>query len=258
MPHLNELNDKWSREGLTVLAVTSEDKAKTEPWIAQNEARYGYAYDKGGKFARLCGVTGIPSSVLVDPSGKVVYFGNPGGVTNELVAKAVQGALKSPVYTLPRELSKVRALLAKDDVAGAIAEVKSVASKPNPPAEAEGLAESLQAMLASSLEAATELGGQGNWLECKRACERLAKAARGLPEEAAAKAKLSEIGRNPDAQKEIKAQMALERILAMPVRKEKEVEAMADSLQAFLKRNGGTYAARAAEAKLQDLKKAGQ
>ena len=72
MPHLNELAEKYEPEGLTVLGVTLEGKAPTEKWITEKGVKYGYAYDKGGKFQRAMGVAGIPHSILLDATGKIV------------------------------------------------------------------------------------------------------------------------------------------------------------------------------------------
>jgi hypothetical protein len=41
--------------------VTGEGKKDTEPWIESKGAKYAYAYDKGGAFARWFGVGGIPT-----------------------------------------------------------------------------------------------------------------------------------------------------------------------------------------------------
>jgi hypothetical protein len=258
VPHLNELHEKFDREGLTVLGITSESANQTDPWIKANSAHYGYAYDKGGRFSQRCGVRGIPSSVLLDPSGKVVYAGSPSGVTAELVKQATQGALKTPLYALPKELAKVRTLLTKDDLAGAIAEAKAVAAKPDAPAEAAAVAESLQAMVAGLLESADALGSDGNWLEAKRTLERVQKAGKGLPQEAQAKEKLAALASNQAAQKEIKAQTALEKILAMPTKKSKEREAQLAQLERFAEKNAESFAGKEAAKRLAELRKAGE
>ena len=68
-----------------MVGVTSEGESQTEPWVESKGARYAYAYDRGGKLSRALGVTGIPNAVLVDPSGTILWQGNPGSLTNELV-----------------------------------------------------------------------------------------------------------------------------------------------------------------------------
>jgi hypothetical protein len=247
------LHEKWNNEGLTVLGITSESKGQTEPWIEEAKAHYGYAYDKARKLSTACGVSGIPHAVLIDASGKIVYSGSPGGITNDIVSKATTGALKTPLYSLPKEMAKVRKLLAKDDLSGAIAECESLAKKSDAPPEAAATAEALRAMIASTIESADALGKVGNWLEAQEVCERMLKAAKGLPEEALAKEKLASMSKDKDIQKEIKAQKALAKVLSMPLRKEKDVEAMADSLRHFIKRNPETFASKEAERKLSSL-----
>ncbi len=255
MPHLNELHEKLAAVGLTVIGITSEGEGPTQKWIADNGAKYGYAYDKGSAFSRACGVTGIPSSVLVDATGKVVYVGSPGEITEEMAREAAKGALKTPLYELPKEFAKVSALIGKDDLAGAIKEAQALATKPNLADTANAVALGLKSMVAGAVAQADDLGTRGDWLGAQRSYERVIKSAKGMEEEVAAKGKLEELKANEAAMKEIKLQKSLEKILAMPSTKAKDKEAMLAALTSFATKNDGSFAAGVAKAKASALRK---
>ena len=85
MGHLNELQEKYGEQGLTVLSGTSEGAKKTERWVERNGYEPAYAYDKKSTLARYFGVRGIPDAVLVDGLGNVVYRGHPARVTDSML-----------------------------------------------------------------------------------------------------------------------------------------------------------------------------
>lgn len=247
MPHLNQLQEKFGAEGLTIVGVTDEAKGPTEKWVKDKGAKYGYAYDKGGKFSRLAQVTGIPHVVLVDATGKVVYKGGAGGYSEDLLKQATAGALKKPLWELPKEFAKARAAVQKGDLAAAIKESEALAKNEKVAAEAEGLKTALLAMLEGRLAGAKASGEAGDWMGAKTAYEQIAKSAKGLPAEKSAIEALAELAKNPEAQKGIKAQKALDELLAMPEKKEKDREAKMSALRAFAKKNDGSFAAKRAE-----------
>jgi hypothetical protein len=225
--------------------VTGDAKGPTEKWIKEHGAKYGYAYDKGGKFARLAGISSIPSAVVVDATGKVVYSGGAGGYSEELLKQAMTGALKKPLWELPKEFGKIRAAVVKGDFAAALKEAEALEKNDNLAAEATAMKASLTSLVEGRLAAAKSAGDAGDWAGAKSAYEQLAKGAVGLPAEKAAKDALAEIAKNPDAAKAIKAQKALDAILALPDKKAKDKEAKLAALREFAMKNSGFAAKRA-------------
>ncbi len=167
-----------------------------------------------------------------------------------LLKQAMQGALKKPLFELPKEFAKVRAAIQKDQLAGALKELDVLAKAPSPSPEVDPLKASVLAMVEGRLAAASAAAAAGDFATAKDGYERLAKGAAGLPAEKSAKDALAEMAKNPEAQKGLKAQKALEAILAMPAKKSKDVEARNAALKDFAKRNQGTFAASKAEAAL--------
>lgn len=232
---------------MTVVGVTSETKASTDKWVKEKGAKYAYAYDRSKKFMSLVGVTGIPHALLIDATGRVLYSGGAGGYSEELMKQAMTGAAKTPLWELPKEFAKARAAIVKSDFAAALKECDALASNQKVTAEAEALKTTVKAMVEGRLGGAKSAGEAGDWAFAKDAYEKLAKGCVGLPEEKAAKEALTAIAGNAEAQKGLKAQKALEAVMAMPDKKAKDREAKAAALKAFAKKNDGSFAGKKAE-----------
>jgi hypothetical protein len=192
-------------------------------------------------------VSGIPHSVLVDASGKVVYEGGPQGVSPDLVQKATAGALKKPLWELPKAFAKVRAAIAKGDLATALKEAEAVKAQQGAPEEAAALVDSVKAMIAGGVAGADAMAAAGDYLGAQSEYQRVAKAAKGLPEEQQAKEKLAALAKDPAAKKGIKAQKELEKLTAEAPRSKKDVEELKTALEAFIKKNEGSFAAKRAQ-----------
>lgn len=253
---MNELNEKFAAEGLTVLGVTSEGKGDTEKWVAAKGAKYPYAYDAGGKLSRACGVSAIPHSVLIDATGRVIYDGSPGGITPDIVQKAVAGALKTPLYELPKEFTKVRGHIAKGDLGAAMKEAQTLKAQANAPAEAATVVDAIQGMINGQIAGGDADAQAGDYLNAQRAYERVMKSAKGLPEADTAKSKLSEMMKDDTAKKVIKAQKDLEKLLAEPMRSKKDATERKAALESFLKKNAENAAGRKAKEELDKIEKA--
>ena len=106
--------------------MTDEGKSITEKWVASKKASYPYAFDKGGKLARRFGVTGLPTAVLIDATGTVVWRGHPGRLGAEQIRPALDGALKTPLFNWPKEAEGAKKALVKGQVAKALELAKKV------------------------------------------------------------------------------------------------------------------------------------
>jgi hypothetical protein len=238
-----------------VLGVTSEGKGPTEKWIKEKSVKYAYAYDPGGKLSRSCGVTGIPHAVLIDATGKVVYEGGPEGVNTEAIEKATVGALKKPLWELPKPFAKLRAALGKGDWTAALKEAETLKSAQGAPEEAPSVYDSVKALIAGALAGAEAMETAGDFLGATREYERIAKSAKGLPEDAKAREKLAALAKNPDAKKGVKAQKDFEKVLAEPIRSEKDQRELKAALEAIVKKNESAFVVKRAEEALAKMEK---
>lgn len=233
--------------------MTNEGKGETEKWIADKGAKYAYGYDKGGKFKSKCGVTGIPHAFLVDPSGKIVWRGHPGNLNDGIIQSALGGALKKPLWELPKEYAKVKIAIAKGDLATAVRESRALAGAPTPPPDAATVADAISNMVTGSLTAAEGLAKAGDYLGAQRDYQRLAKALAGLPEARTAQTALDDMKKNPDAMKGIKAQLELEKALQMPDKKAADRASLREALESIKKTYPGTFAASEADKAIASL-----
>jgi thiol-disulfide isomerase/thioredoxin len=72
-PWMNELVQRYGDKGFTVVAVNVDKKAEdADRFLAQTPARFTVVYDAPGATPAAWAVKGMPSSYLVDRSGKVV------------------------------------------------------------------------------------------------------------------------------------------------------------------------------------------
>jgi peroxiredoxin len=81
MPHTQSVAAQYKDQGVVVLAAcTSDGRAAFERWVKANEAKYPdilWTHDKAERAPNrasyaLYGVSGIPTQIIIDPTGKVV------------------------------------------------------------------------------------------------------------------------------------------------------------------------------------------
>jgi thiol-disulfide isomerase/thioredoxin len=72
-PWMNELQQKYGSAGFSVVGVNVDKRrSDAEKFLQQTPATFTIVYDPAGKTPEAYGVKGMPSSYLVDASGKVV------------------------------------------------------------------------------------------------------------------------------------------------------------------------------------------
>jgi peroxiredoxin len=72
MPDIQALYDKYKDQGLVVLAISDEDAAKVQPFIAEKKIGYPVLLDPGGKVNEAFRIQGIPKTFVYDREGKLV------------------------------------------------------------------------------------------------------------------------------------------------------------------------------------------
>jgi thiol-disulfide isomerase/thioredoxin len=89
-PWMNALQEKYAAAGLVVVGVNVDQKRDAaDRFLAEVPARFRIAYDGAGAAPKAYGIKAMPSSVLIDPAGKVilVHGGFRPEETGELDAK---------------------------------------------------------------------------------------------------------------------------------------------------------------------------
>lgn len=76
VPAINEIHARLSGR-LAVLAIDyMESRENVETFMKAKRVAYPVLFDRDGKVARSYGILGIPTYVLLDRQGKVLYFDN--------------------------------------------------------------------------------------------------------------------------------------------------------------------------------------
>lgn len=72
-PWMNDLHARYAGKGLRIVAVSVDTRAAdAEKFLAANRASFAVAFDTTGDTPRRYAVQAMPSSVLIDPAGRVV------------------------------------------------------------------------------------------------------------------------------------------------------------------------------------------
>lgn len=95
VPHLNQLHDAYSSQGLTIVAVSSERPSTIEGFVQKHGMRYPVV--QSANAGNLYGVSSIPHAFLLNPKGKVVWEGHPGELTGPDLERMV--GLRPPLTT---------------------------------------------------------------------------------------------------------------------------------------------------------------
>jgi peroxiredoxin len=86
MPLLESIYKKYSKMGFTLLGVNVEpDSQAANDWLKQTPVSFPILYDKDSKVSKLYDVAGMPSTVIIDRSGKLrmLHRGYKPGDENE-------------------------------------------------------------------------------------------------------------------------------------------------------------------------------
>lgn len=96
IPHINEIYQSQRSDGLEVIGVSDETRAKVEPFIRklQGQMSYTVAIDPEKKinqaFMKAAGRNGIPCAFVIGQNNKIVFIGHP---MDDEFAKAVKYSL---------------------------------------------------------------------------------------------------------------------------------------------------------------------
>jgi len=86
MPLLESIYKKYGKMGFTLLGVNVEpDSQAANEWLKQTPVSFPILYDKDSKVSKLYDVAGMPSTVIIDRSGKLrmLHRGYKPGDENE-------------------------------------------------------------------------------------------------------------------------------------------------------------------------------
>ena len=91
IPDLVKLKEQYKDKNLEIFGVNiQESSAKIKPFVDKNKINYPVLLDANGNVARAFEVQGIPANVLIDKTGKVVYFGGFGEELKTIISQTAK------------------------------------------------------------------------------------------------------------------------------------------------------------------------
>lgn len=227
---MNELHTKFASEGLSVVGVTGETQAQTDPWIEKHGAKYAYGYDKGMKLMSKVGAGGYPSAALIDENGVLVWQGNPGALTDDIIRGVLPAALDLPVWEWPESAAKARKMFVKGDIAKALEEAAKLGE------DGAAVHTALQGVVTGKVAGLETLMKGGDWLAVEDRLELLDDALDGLPEHDQVEAAADILKKDKVAQEILDAQKKVRKMLSGKIKKgqipgiQKKLEKIASDL----------------------------
>ena len=77
-------------EGLTIILISREDMPAIQQSVLSSPRGYSVGMDDEGKTFGAFSVQYVPFSVLTDSKGKVLWFGNPSGLDEDIILNALK------------------------------------------------------------------------------------------------------------------------------------------------------------------------
>ena len=126
MGHLNELHEKYTDQGLTVLAVSPQSAATIEAFIEEFGCIYPTVSEKSNS-ARAYGRGSLPSAFLINSNGRILWIGHPGELPDSTIEEALENTKVLPPWR--NALKSVKKAFLKDKYADALAKVEKEIAK---------------------------------------------------------------------------------------------------------------------------------
>lgn len=127
VPHLNELHEKYGKQGLTIIGVSDEPAAKVKPYIETKGIKYIIALGGANEYKTT---DGIPHAWLVSAKGEVVWAGHPGNLQVSLLEEHLKDVQLAPQFKLPKDLQSAEKQLNGGNYAAGIKTLETHLKKP--------------------------------------------------------------------------------------------------------------------------------
>ena len=204
MGHLDKLAEEMKDKGLTVIALTRQDRSAVDKFIEETGAKHPIVIEDGDSM-RTYGATGWPTSFLIDPGGRIVHRDNV--IPDSKITELLESVKILP--DIPKSLKAVGKALDKEKFGDALKKVTKEIEKGKledaDKTAAEGIAAWIQWYAESNLEGAAKDSEKGKHYAAWRLYEDVADWFKGTAEGERA-AKLAKEMLADDAKKdEIKA-----------------------------------------------------
>ena len=209
IPKLKSWHTKYSKQGLTIIGVSDETKAKVEPFMEKQGMNYLIALDDAPQYPTQT----IPAAWLIGASGEIVWQGNPLALDVAKIEEELKHVRTLPVFDLDGDLLSIEDKLNRGQYAAGVKALKRYLKKPK---SDEGEASAKQALRTitrfgkSKLAQAKKLARAGDYVSANATLALVEKHFKGLDEGDEAKKTLSAWKKD----KKIKNELAAAKLLA--------------------------------------------
>lgn len=93
MPLIQKIYDEKGPQGLSVAAVSAESPATIEKYVKESGFTYPFYVDLDNTVSEGFKVTGLPTSIVIDRQGNILFVGHPADETR--LHAAIDKALQS-------------------------------------------------------------------------------------------------------------------------------------------------------------------
>jgi hypothetical protein len=210
------LVDKFGKKGFVVLNITGEPESETKKYIEETGLKSPVVFEKGLASMKEFGFEGFPSSALVDPKGKVVWTGHPGGLTEKIIEEHLVGVTLGPPsdkLTIDCELPKKYAATAKLLSSGKLGEGRNALAtaiaakdlKEADKAPLETAAADVDKFIEQEVATADAAYAEKRYFDAQACWKRISAACRGHQAGKTADQKLADLAKDASLKKEIEA-----------------------------------------------------
>lgn len=204
MGHLDKLDEELKDKGLTVIAITRQDRSAVDKFIEETGAKHTIVIE-GGDSMRAYGSRSWPTTFLIDPGGRIVYRGST--VPDSTITETLESVKILPEF--PQALKSARKAFDKEKFSDAQKAIAKALEKGKledaEKTAAEGIAAWLTWYANSNLEAAAKATAAGKHYEAWTAYNDVAAWYKGAPEGERAAAAAKELLADKETKAEIKA-----------------------------------------------------
>lgn len=116
MVHLDKLHAEMSDKGLSILAITKQDRAAVDKFVEETGAKHPIVLESSDSMSNY-GCNSYPSSFLIGPDGRILWTGHPGNLQDSVIEEALQQAQILPEF--PKALASARKQFDKEKFADA-------------------------------------------------------------------------------------------------------------------------------------------
>lgn len=233
--------------------MTNEPEKLVEKYIADNQVAYTIIIEKSFKSSSALGVTGYPSSFLVDAQGTVIWSGHPAQVPEAEIEKALKGA-RPPMIKLPAALKPLEALLQKRDYGKSYEAAKNLMGGKLDD-EAQKVAQQIVSDIETDSKALADAAGKHiearEFYDAVAKLEQLQKQYHGVPGADAAESRLKELQADAAIVKAIKGGEQL--IKAQELERSQDYDKAYLAYRAIIKTFADTQPAEAAQKAMHDI-----